>query len=162
MAPLTCFRHRRCFVLVNATLILAMIGVPAYPQHSHNASQPAWSSPAWSELQHAPWSSSPPRDSRCSSVPVCRNHVGCNIRLGPQEDRPSHALRETVFQYPSNDRLSIAWMETAILRFFHRCACAALRTRGRSFGIILLPSAVLLSGTKMIRLFQSRFSMRMR
>jgi uncharacterized protein (DUF305 family) len=53
MAPLTCFRHRRCFVLVNATLILAMIGVPAYPQHSHNASQPAWSSPAWSELQHS-------------------------------------------------------------------------------------------------------------
>jgi hypothetical protein len=41
MALLTCFRHWRCFVLVNATLILTMTGVPAYPQHSHNASQPA-------------------------------------------------------------------------------------------------------------------------
>ena len=53
MAPLTCFRHWRCFVLVNATLILGMTGVPAYPQHLHNASQPASSGPAWSELQHS-------------------------------------------------------------------------------------------------------------
>jgi len=53
MAPLTCFRHWRCFVLVNATLILTMTGMPAYPQHSHNASQPASGGPAWSELEHS-------------------------------------------------------------------------------------------------------------
>jgi hypothetical protein len=53
MASLTCFPHRRCFVLVNATLILAMTGVPAYPQHSHDASQPALGGVAWSELQHS-------------------------------------------------------------------------------------------------------------
>ncbi len=53
MALLTCFRHWRCFVLFNATLILPMTEVPAYLQHSHNASQPASGGPAWSELQHS-------------------------------------------------------------------------------------------------------------
>src|SRR5216683_1626551 len=52
MTSLTCFRHRTSFVLVNATLILAMTGVPTYPQHSHVASQPS-TSPAWSELQQS-------------------------------------------------------------------------------------------------------------
>jgi len=46
--------HQRAFVeLITATLILAMTGVPAYPQHSHNAGQPASGGPAWSELQHS-------------------------------------------------------------------------------------------------------------
>jgi uncharacterized protein (DUF305 family) len=53
MTPLTCLGHRVCFVLVNVTLILAMTGVPAHPQQSHNASQPISSGPAWSELQHS-------------------------------------------------------------------------------------------------------------
>jgi uncharacterized protein (DUF305 family) len=52
MTSLTCLRHRTSFVLVNATLILAMTGVPPYPQHSHIASQPS-TSPAWSELQQS-------------------------------------------------------------------------------------------------------------
>jgi hypothetical protein len=43
--------HQRTFVeLITATLILAMTGVPAYSQHSHNAGQPASGGPAWSGL----------------------------------------------------------------------------------------------------------------
>jgi uncharacterized protein (DUF305 family) len=52
MTSLTCFRHRRAFVLVNATLILAITGGPTYPQRSHNASRPP-SGQAWSELQQS-------------------------------------------------------------------------------------------------------------
>jgi hypothetical protein len=46
-------RAHRSFVLVNATWMLAMSGVPAYSQHSHNASQAASTRPAWSELQRS-------------------------------------------------------------------------------------------------------------
>ena len=46
-------RAHRSFVLVNATWMLVMSGVPAYSQHSHNASQAASARPAWSELQHS-------------------------------------------------------------------------------------------------------------
>jgi hypothetical protein len=51
--PLTYFRCRRCFVLIIATLIVPMSGVPAYPQHSHRAAKPASSDPAWNELQQS-------------------------------------------------------------------------------------------------------------
>jgi uncharacterized protein (DUF305 family) len=52
MKSLTCLRDRTSFVLVNATLILAMTGVPTCPQHSQIASQPSTSS-VWSELQQS-------------------------------------------------------------------------------------------------------------
>jgi uncharacterized protein (DUF305 family) len=52
MTSLTCFRHRTSIVLANATLILAMTGVPTYPRDSHIASQPS-TNPAWSELQQS-------------------------------------------------------------------------------------------------------------
>ena len=53
MTSLTCFRHRTTsFVLVNAAFILALTGVPTYPQHSNVASQSS-TSPAWSELQQS-------------------------------------------------------------------------------------------------------------
>jgi hypothetical protein len=46
-------RAHRSFVPVNATWMLAMSGVPAYSEHSHNASQAASTRPAWSELQRS-------------------------------------------------------------------------------------------------------------
>jgi uncharacterized protein (DUF305 family) len=45
--------RRTALPLITATLIAGMTGMRAYPQHSHNASQPASSGPAWSELQHS-------------------------------------------------------------------------------------------------------------
>lgn len=53
MMPLNCLRQRRVCVLVIATLIISMIGTSAYPQHSHNASQPASGYRAWTELQQS-------------------------------------------------------------------------------------------------------------
>lgn len=53
MALLTPFGHRRALPLIIATLLGAMNGLRAYPQHSHGGSQPASSGPAWSELQHS-------------------------------------------------------------------------------------------------------------
>ena len=47
------FHLRALAELITATLILAMTGVPAYPQHSRNAAQPASDDPAWSELQRS-------------------------------------------------------------------------------------------------------------
>jgi len=52
MTSLTGCRQWTPFVLVNAILILALTGVPTYPQHSNVASQPS-TSPAWSELQQS-------------------------------------------------------------------------------------------------------------
>jgi hypothetical protein len=46
-------RAHRSFVLVNATLMLAMSGVPENSRHSHNTSQAASTRPAWCELQHS-------------------------------------------------------------------------------------------------------------
>lgn len=45
--------RRTALPLITATLIAGLAGMRAYPQHSHNASQPASSGPAWSELQHS-------------------------------------------------------------------------------------------------------------
>jgi uncharacterized protein (DUF305 family) len=45
--------RRTALPLITATLIAGMTGMRAYPQHSHNPSQPASSGPAWSELQHS-------------------------------------------------------------------------------------------------------------
>jgi uncharacterized protein (DUF305 family) len=53
MAPVTRFGYRRSFVLIIATLIVPIMGGPAYSQHSHHASQPVSTDPAWAELQQS-------------------------------------------------------------------------------------------------------------
>lgn len=53
MTPLNYLRQRRVCVLVIATLIISTTRSPAYPQHSHDASQPVSGNPAWTELQQS-------------------------------------------------------------------------------------------------------------
>lgn len=47
------FGRRTTLPLITATLVAGIMGMRAYPQHSHSDSQTALGDPAWSDLQHS-------------------------------------------------------------------------------------------------------------
>jgi uncharacterized protein (DUF305 family) len=51
MPQFACFTHRRALPLMVAILLVTMIGIQAYPQHSHGSSGGKSSVSAWTELQ---------------------------------------------------------------------------------------------------------------
>jgi hypothetical protein len=102
------------------------------------------------------------RGFQCASGSACHSRGAHNTTPVPLEVLLHFGLAETNCKLNSGVRMRIAWKETPNQQFWFRSASSGISKTRRLIGTSRRPSGVLLSGTKIVRLFQSRFSIRIR